>query len=377
MIFLSLLWTLILPAQTPYDRRLEETQQKLQQMERELHQTRSRLEKLRRERANVASQEVALTQEMLTLARMLRVLDQEATLLQRRIDFLQQEIFRLDSVLGVSLDRLVAGMIFLYRWPDPHPLEIALDAENLFDAFYAWKSTDQVLRYYRSLYDRALDVERRLEQYRAVREASLQELKEVRKGIQTRRDELVRARREKQRLLVRLSEQERKEAQRVARLESSIRELESLIKKILAEREAARARAPEAHGRGRPLQGRSLRWPVDSRKVVSRYGTLWHPKYRTRTRNSGIDLQAGARARVYAVDAGEVVFSDVFLGYGGMVIVDHDGFYSLYAHLQERRVRKGDRVRKGQVLGRLDARGVLHFEIRIGGRAVNPLIYLP
>ncbi|MCF6191705.1 MAG: hypothetical protein L3J76_01030, partial [Candidatus Hydrothermae bacterium] len=78
MILLPLLWTLIFPAQTPYDRRLEETQQKLQQMERQLHETRSRLEKLRRERANVASQEVALTQEMMTLARMLKVLDHMA-----------------------------------------------------------------------------------------------------------------------------------------------------------------------------------------------------------------------------------------------------------------------------------------------------------
>ena len=83
-----------------------------------------------------------------------------------------------------------------------------------------------------------------------------------------------------------------------------------------------------------------------------------------------------------AVETGEVVYADYNGGYGLMVILDHDGGdYSLYAHLDRASVSIGERVAKEQVIGTVGESGSLvgpklHFEIRQGGKAVDPIGWL-
>lgn len=92
----------------------------------------------------------------------------------------------------------------------------------------------------------------------------------------------------------------------------------------------------------------------------------------------GVDLASVARANVPAANAGRVVFSD-FLGiYGNVVVVDHGfGLQSLYAHLSKSNVAEGQRVSKGEILGKTGATGLaggdhLHFAIVVSGQPVNP-----
>ena len=82
------------------------------------------------------------------------------------------------------------------------------------------------------------------------------------------------------------------------------------------------------------------------------------------------------------MEAGEVVYADFNGGYGLMVILDHDGGdYSLYAHLDRATVSIGQQVDGGQAIGTVGESGSLvgpklHFEIRQGGRAVDPIGWL-
>jgi len=70
-------------------------------------------------------------------------------------------------------------------------------------------------------------------------------------------------------------------------------------------------------------------------------------------------------------------------GYGKLVIVRHSGnVFTAYAHNQRNLVRKGDRVRSGDVIARVGSSGRatgphLHFEVRRGSTPVDPLAYLP
>ena len=98
--------------------------------------------------------------------------------------------------------------------------------------------------------------------------------------------------------------------------------------------------------------------------------------------NNGIDIRAPRGTPVRAVETGEVVYADYNGGYGLMVILDHDGGdYSLYAHLDRASVSIGQRVAKEQVIGTVGESGSLvgpklHFAIRQGGRAVDPIGWL-
>jgi len=93
----------------------------------------------------------------------------------------------------------------------------------------------------------------------------------------------------------------------------------------------------------------------------------------------GIDLASTAQAPVPAANAGTVVFADELGIYGNCIIIDHGlGLQSLYGHLSQIGVRKGESVSKGQIIGHTGATGMaggdhLHLSILVGGQQVNPL----
>ena len=86
---------------------------------------------------------------------------------------------------------------------------------------------------------------------------------------------------------------------------------------------------------------------------------------------------------MHAADDGEVIYSDVLRGYGNVIIVRHThGLATVYAHNQTNRVREGQRVRRGEVIGNVGDSGRttganLHFEVRKDNVARDPLYFLP
>lgn len=93
----------------------------------------------------------------------------------------------------------------------------------------------------------------------------------------------------------------------------------------------------------------------------------------------GVDLASLATAPIPAGNAGRVIYAD-FLGiYGNMVLLDHGfGLQSLYSHMSEIHVQKGDMVQRGQIIGKTGATGMaggdhLHFGILISGLEVQPI----
>lgn len=117
-----------------------------------------------------------------------------------------------------------------------------------------------------------------------------------------------------------------------------------------------------------------LHWPV-SGSVVGQFGLLVEPKYGTKTKNSGIDISCKKMSAVQAIGKGTVSYADFFMGQGLMVIVEHGGgFHSIYSRLEELKVSSGQEVITGDTLG--FSGDVLHFELRIGGKAVDPLNWL-
>lgn len=109
--------------------------------------------------------------------------------------------------------------------------------------------------------------------------------------------------------------------------------------------------------------------------LTSTFGPRWGRTHR------GIDLGAGYGAPIYAVTDGVITYAGPKSGYGRLMIIRHwDGSESAYGHMS-RFVRTSGRVKAGEVIARVGAAGEatgphLHFEIRVGGVAVNPRPYL-
>ncbi len=128
-------------------------------------------------------------------------------------------------------------------------------------------------------------------------------------------------------------------------------------------------------------KGRFLQ--MENSKVISKYGEkrvyLYKGKVISESRHMGYDLASVKNARVPASNSGVVVFAGDLGIYGNTVIIDHGyGLMSLYAHLADFKVKKGDKVKKGQTIGYTDTTGLafgdhLHFGILIDGYEVTPL----
>lgn len=101
------------------------------------------------------------------------------------------------------------------------------------------------------------------------------------------------------------------------------------------------------------------------------------------TRNKGIDIALKAGDPVAAALDGQVVYAgNALRGYGNLIIVKHPpGYLTAYAHNRKLLVKEGEAVKRGQQIaeaGNTDAERVkLHFEIRKGGKPVDPVKYLP
>ncbi|WP_439356599.1 peptidoglycan DD-metalloendopeptidase family protein [Bradyrhizobium sp. DASA03007] len=132
------------------------------------------------------------------------------------------------------------------------------------------------------------------------------------------------------------------------------------------------AKAPEATG-ALP----TFRWPVRG-KVVTSYGAKTNGKS-----NDGINLAVPEGTPVKAAEDGVVAYSGNELkGYGNLVLVRHsNGYVTAYAHASELLVKRGDTIKRGQVIAKSGQSGEvaspqLHFEIRKGSSPVDPLQFL-
>jgi murein DD-endopeptidase MepM/ murein hydrolase activator NlpD len=125
----------------------------------------------------------------------------------------------------------------------------------------------------------------------------------------------------------------------------------------------------------------SLR-PVNVGFVSSRFGWRMDPISGRRAMHRGVDFSARMGTPVYATADGVVTHSGVEQTYGNVVELSHgSGFVTRYAHLQRRLVQKGQRVSRGDVIGRVGATGRstfshLHYEIERGGERVDPLRFV-
>jgi murein DD-endopeptidase MepM/ murein hydrolase activator NlpD len=123
--------------------------------------------------------------------------------------------------------------------------------------------------------------------------------------------------------------------------------------------------------------------PIISNRVMSSgFGMRVHPVLGGLRAHKGIDLPATTGTPIHASADGVVGKADWFGGYGLFVELEHGaGMETRYGHMSRIAVAEGQHVRKGDVIGYVGSTGRstgshLHYEVRIGGEAVNPIPYM-
>lgn len=120
------------------------------------------------------------------------------------------------------------------------------------------------------------------------------------------------------------------------------------------------------------IEEKAWAYPLPNARVISPYGGA--------RRHSGVDLKTKPNDEIYAAFDGEVVASGPYYGYGNCIRIKHAyGLETLYSHQSKNMVKKGDKVKAGQVIGLTGRTGRattehLHFEMSFGGKRLDPAI---
>ena len=149
------------------------------------------------------------------------------------------------------------------------------------------------------------------------------------------------------------------------------KKLKKLKKKIIAKKKDKKKKIYKQKS------NESFIWPIKG-KIISKYGSN-DPGFF----NDGINIESISGEEVKASSGGEIVYSgNEIPGYGNLILIKHSkNWITAYAHLQKIYKKKGTLVKKGELIGAIGNSGnvkkpQLHFEIRKGKEAVDPLKYL-
>lgn len=122
-----------------------------------------------------------------------------------------------------------------------------------------------------------------------------------------------------------------------------------------------------------------MRTPVDGARMSSGFGMRRHPVLGFSRMHKGVDFGAGTGTPIMAAGSGTISFAGWHGGHGKYVMIRHNKqLASAYAHMSQIRVKPGQKVRQGQVIGAVGSTGLstgphLHYEVWLNGQAVNPV----
>jgi murein DD-endopeptidase MepM/ murein hydrolase activator NlpD len=280
----------------------------------------------------------------------------------------------------VAVRRLDRRLVAIYVGGQPSLLEFVFGATSIDDVLDKVDYMGRIAREDRRIAIEVASAKRAMQQARKrtrqvrrqvagaahVISARAAQVRETRNALVGARDSLAVSKEHKLVALSTLSEQERAEASEMDALQASSAAL------------AAQIRAAQASSAGSPTATPSsagLIWPV-SGPVTSPFGWRWGRMH------EGIDIGVGYGTPIRAAASGTVIYCGWEGGYGNLVVIDHGGnLATAYGHQSSIAVSCGQQVAQGEVIGYVGCTGHcfgphLHFEVRIGGSAVDPLGYL-
>ncbi len=362
---------------------LERLRRERTELERRMGQLRGTVHELNEEVTNIDRQADAT-------ARLVRALDRQLLRIGTEIETATGQLTLTETELSHKRATLQRRVRDIYKRGPLYDREALLAAQSFGELVTRYKYLHELARRDRALVQRVEQLRNEAARQRTILVDLQAKVEETRKERAHEEERLRAIERQRSASLVLV---ERAAAQTAARIAEIRRDEAALGRVIAAAVDAERRRAARAAGSGRtrvasrPTDAAmraagagQLDWPVDGAFLYD-FGREQRAN-NTAVRWNGIGIKAAVGAPVRAVAAGRVLEVSRFGTYGLTVIIEHGGGdYSIYGSLNTADVAKGGSVAKSQIVGTVGVSDPelgphLHFEIRQGGPAVDPKIWL-
>lgn len=361
-------------------------------LENQASDTQDKIEQLQKEQEEIKDNRSEAMKTVENLIYQISDVEKEIEDLETKIEDLQQQIKVNEKDIEQKTEEynkqeelLDARMIALYKSGDTSYLEIFLTASSMTDFLSKYYLAQELVECDKEFMQSVTEQKKELEAQKAELESDKKELDTALTQQKAKQVSLTSMKKEKEEYAAQLTEQEKKNQEEIEQFEKDKADIERELRRI-AEEEAKKNQAnniastPSASGYIFPVQGLSK----------ANINNKTYPSYPGHT---GVDVNINVVGKnVVAVKSGTVVISTAlrnsngtYRSYGEYVVINHhDGTMTLYAHMLSgsRKVEYGDTVVQGQILGTVGSTGNstgthLHFEVKVNGRSVNPLPYLP
>lgn len=243
--------------------------------------------------------------------------------------------------------------------------------------------------YFRSLSGKMNSLARNLKEAKAALEVEKNELinlrrqaESIRNSQQQQLNKLKAAENQSRKLVNQLSRNKAKYQKELAAKKRQIEALNRELNKMIGQKTGKNAKPVDTKLSGEFSANKGkLPWPVSNGSVVETFGQHYHPVYKSVKLpfNNGINIATAAGAEVKSVFNGEVKQVIVMPGYNQCVLVQHGEYFTFYCKLGSVRVKAGEKVKTGQVLGKVEAIGgetELHFQLWEGRSPKDPELWL-
>jgi murein hydrolase activator len=364
-----------------YDSEIKKSTKQLEEIRKEIEAGREKVKELKKKEGNYLGQLQQLEKNISTSHAYLSMIDS-------RIDTVQIIIGQLSDSLEIAGKQLQSRQQIMrkrlrqaYMRGVSHPLLMVFTAESPLDAVNRVRYLEKLNRYDRDLVTQIENTHKAIDEKKDAQVREREHLSGLREEKQREQTELVAEEKQRKKMLKNIRAKKESFVAMVKELEASQKELARMIRLLEKKRKSARARVSRKRIASFEKGKGTLPWPVVG-PVVTKFGKVVHPEYKTIIMSNGIDIGADKGETVRCVADGTVIHTGWMRGLGKMVIVDHVGGYlSIYAHLKEIVVVMDQEVKTDAVLGYVGETGSLggaklHFEIRKSAQALNPVDWL-
>jgi len=344
----------------------------------------------------------------------IQILQSQITKRENLIATIQKQLLRIDSDLQKSekeIDRLTTELTLLREEYSRMILFAYRNRGSFNTLMFLFASEDFNQAYHRMKY---------LQQYAEYRKTQILRIENAQKQLQATIDRLESEREEKTGLfdsekreqvqlsterlqkdksVAKLAQKENQLRQTIRQKEREAQQLQRAIEDIISEevrksnelkgiKNASSDRllelTPEelALSNSFTMNRGKLPWPTERGVISAQYGEHPHPVLKkVTTKNNGIDIATSANSEARCVFEGIVVSTTRITATNNAVIVRHGNYFTVYSNLEEVYVKRGDKLKTKEVLGRIhtdkkESKTELHFELWMGRDIVNPETWL-
>ncbi len=352
-------------------------QSNLSSLKKKKEENKKKIQSLKDQKADKYDIKIELEQQKLCIEAEILSVERLIAAYETMLDIKQTRRIGLALQTETNYENFKQTLRYNYMYGQYTDFELFFSEDNLFDFLSDDEYSNRILNYDKTLIEELEDntnalaaITKEIETEKAEKEGYYDELNGIKKELVDTETEIDGLIVEIQSQLNRTEEEQKKIEKQIAASEAYI---DQLTKKI-AQEEAAK---------GTKYKGGKMTFPIPASaytRISSGFGYRVHPVTgQAQSFHKGIDLPAPKNTKIFAASSGTVTLASYNGSYGNCVMISHGGgVVTVYGHCNSIAVKVGQTVKEGDVIAYVGTTGRstgnhLHFEVREGGTAVDPI----